>query len=472
MKVVKISCPNCGGSLTIDCDKKKDYCQYCGTPIMLDDEVKHVQLDIEEEVGYKFEKGRIRAHEEKIREEKEAQLRKDEEIRRKREEEIKRQKQFVEERKKANQGQNKKVLLIVTMVILGIVLFLMIFCCLGTSFFAKIFGETSNQTSNQLNETIINNPLEKKINSIDDIEENLIKELKIKADENINAFIKENSLDVNDFKDILELNEYVGYCFANDEEEGNEIFFIYQINNKTETIDNVNLRRFSDERPIFYYIGFKNIAKSGDGSFVYDEGAVEEPIEKVPDFTAKKTYANNMHVFSHPGYPLISLLFDDIENRFSKVEYNTSKEAMINAVCQESMNITNYADNIPHCEAMWFDDGYTDESGEYYTECMYGYTHFAFTDPTCLDYRIGSEYSKLSFTCGTWPGRYNSNSAVFIRVIDKDTFDVIYESENIVANKSIKCDVDVTNHKNIRIQFVQVGDSVEYSIIKDVVLSN
>ena len=165
-------------------------------------------------------------------------------------------------------------------------------------------------------------------------------------------------------------------------------------------------------------------------------------------------------------------MFEDLESRFSSVEYNPGRESIINSVYKETVNITNYSDNTPHCDAMWFEDGYTDESGEYYKECMYGYTHFAFTDPTCLDYRIGSEYSKLSFTCGTWPGRFDANSSVFIRVIDKDTFDVIYESENIVANQSIKCDVDITNHKNIRLQFVQVGQSVEYSIIKDIKISN
>lgn len=473
MKIVQITCPNCGGKLEIDDEKKKDYCQYCGTPIILDDEIKRVHVDVTEEAGYKFEKGRIRAHEEKIQEEQEARIREQQEIKKRREEEIERRRIEQVKRTKETPGKGKasRILLTVTLVIVGVALLFSFFCCLGTSFLGRLFGKVANQASDQINETASQIKYEE-ISSLDEIDEIIFEELKAKADERINDIIKESSLDVKDYKDVLEDAEYIGYCFANDESIGNELFFIYQLNNKTETIDNVNLRRFSDERKIYYYIGFTGISKNGEGKYLYDNSIIDEPTEMVPDFTAKNTYVNIYYKFTHKGYPFISLLFDDLERKYATVEYYPGKDVMIKSVHQEKVNILNYSDNIPHCNAMWFDDGYTDESGEYYEECMYAYTHSAFTDPVCLDYRIGSEYSKLSFTCGTWPGRYGENSSVFVRVIDKDTFDVIYESENIVANHSISCDVDITNHKNIRLQFIQVSKDVEYSMIKDVILSD
>lgn len=61
MKLVNMSCPNCGSHLTSN-DKTGEYtCSSCGGTFILDDEKQHVQYDNAEDAGYQFEKGRQRA---------------------------------------------------------------------------------------------------------------------------------------------------------------------------------------------------------------------------------------------------------------------------------------------------------------------------------------------------------------------------------------------------------------------------
>lgn len=61
MKIVSMTCPNCGATLQVDADNNKATCSYCGNSLFIDDEVNHVKIDNPEQVGYDFEKGRQRA---------------------------------------------------------------------------------------------------------------------------------------------------------------------------------------------------------------------------------------------------------------------------------------------------------------------------------------------------------------------------------------------------------------------------
>ena len=74
MKLIEISCPNCGAVLKTEADRKNLFCEYCGTALRIDEETVHLQYDDPEEAGYQFEKGRQRAIAE-AREEKKAQER-------------------------------------------------------------------------------------------------------------------------------------------------------------------------------------------------------------------------------------------------------------------------------------------------------------------------------------------------------------------------------------------------------------
>ena len=64
MKLIDMTCPNCGSKLKVDLSSKQCTCEYCGTSILIDDEVVHVKYDNAEESGYQFEKGRQRAQRE------------------------------------------------------------------------------------------------------------------------------------------------------------------------------------------------------------------------------------------------------------------------------------------------------------------------------------------------------------------------------------------------------------------------
>lgn len=66
MKYVSLTCPNCGAAARINAEKCTGFCEYCGSPLTLDEEKPKVKLAIDdaEEAGYKFEKGRLRAQQE------------------------------------------------------------------------------------------------------------------------------------------------------------------------------------------------------------------------------------------------------------------------------------------------------------------------------------------------------------------------------------------------------------------------
>lgn len=64
MKLLKLSCPNCGAELQNNIENGKIRCKYCNTEFLLDNEVTHVKYDNPNEAGYEFEKGRIRAQQE------------------------------------------------------------------------------------------------------------------------------------------------------------------------------------------------------------------------------------------------------------------------------------------------------------------------------------------------------------------------------------------------------------------------
>ena len=67
MRLINMTCPNCGSQLQIDLDNKQATCQYCGNALLIDDGVQHVQYDNAENAGYEFEKGRQRAQAEQSR---------------------------------------------------------------------------------------------------------------------------------------------------------------------------------------------------------------------------------------------------------------------------------------------------------------------------------------------------------------------------------------------------------------------
>lgn len=44
MKLINMTCPNCGATLVVDADNKKATCEHCGATVLIDDEVKQINL--------------------------------------------------------------------------------------------------------------------------------------------------------------------------------------------------------------------------------------------------------------------------------------------------------------------------------------------------------------------------------------------------------------------------------------------
>ena len=61
MKLISVTCPNCGAKLKAVPNTKILVCDYCSCEVMVDDEVKRYRLQDAEQAGYEFEMGRQRA---------------------------------------------------------------------------------------------------------------------------------------------------------------------------------------------------------------------------------------------------------------------------------------------------------------------------------------------------------------------------------------------------------------------------
>ena len=63
MRLITLQCPECGAKLNANAELTRASCNYCGNEILIDDEVKQVNVTIENsrQMGYDFERGRMDA---------------------------------------------------------------------------------------------------------------------------------------------------------------------------------------------------------------------------------------------------------------------------------------------------------------------------------------------------------------------------------------------------------------------------
>lgn len=59
MATRRIICPGCGAP--VEANDRKKFCEYCGSSLIVDDGMEHIQINNAEDMGYQFEKGRQRA---------------------------------------------------------------------------------------------------------------------------------------------------------------------------------------------------------------------------------------------------------------------------------------------------------------------------------------------------------------------------------------------------------------------------
>lgn len=72
MKIVELKCKNCGANLKVADENDIINCPYCQASYKLDDETQHIKYEDMENSGYEFEKGRIKAQQEIINNDKNA----------------------------------------------------------------------------------------------------------------------------------------------------------------------------------------------------------------------------------------------------------------------------------------------------------------------------------------------------------------------------------------------------------------
>ena len=67
-KSFELKCPNCGAKLKKEEGTIDIVCDYCKTEFKFDDEAHHIKYDDMEKTGYDFEKGRIKARDDALKE--------------------------------------------------------------------------------------------------------------------------------------------------------------------------------------------------------------------------------------------------------------------------------------------------------------------------------------------------------------------------------------------------------------------
>lgn len=50
MKLITLKCPECGATLQLDQDRKECFCTYCGSKILLDEEIQKQDIRIEKRI--------------------------------------------------------------------------------------------------------------------------------------------------------------------------------------------------------------------------------------------------------------------------------------------------------------------------------------------------------------------------------------------------------------------------------------
>lgn len=376
------------------------------------------------------------------------------------------------ENKKYNRSTSSKPLLIVTLIIIGLVFLFLMFCCCGSGLISLINPNNIYSSNNNIQNSNLSATSSPKLipTSMDQIDSSYVNELKAIADEELQNYIENNTKENDICHDLFDSGKYLGECFAYNEDNSNELFFIYKIKNTTESLDNVNLRKITKERDIFIYIGFTNIYIDENGRINYNQTKVDLPEVYVPDFTSKSIYRTNNYKYFHPGYTFISDLLDDIEASYSNAEYNPGKDNLLKDNYIETPDLENYADYLGH--TFYTVAGYVDEDGEEYNECLCLYYHSSLTGPVCVDFRLGKDYNTLSFKYTPNLNYYGDMVKTHLSIIDKDTFEVIYETDDLVRGQTGIAEVDVKDHENIRIQLIPTDGYIAQVFLKDIYLSD
>ena len=65
---------------------------------------------------------------------------------------------------------------------------------------------------------------------------------------------------------------------------------------------------------------------------------------------------------------------------------------------------------------------------------------------------------------------YNDSSILKIQVVDKDTKELLYETEPLELDHITSAEVDITGHTNIRLKVIDENNRACYCGVKEIVL--
>lgn len=104
MRLIDITCSNCGAEMKVNPELKKCSCNYCGRQMLVDDEIQKHQFINGYEYGYDLEKGRLQAQEDfKLEQERR-------EAERKEKERIEAEKRAAEEEKRKKEERKQQLI--------------------------------------------------------------------------------------------------------------------------------------------------------------------------------------------------------------------------------------------------------------------------------------------------------------------------------------------------------------------------
>ena len=128
MKLISLTCPNCGAEIEVNTELTKGACNFCGKTFLIEDEILKGKQFLEQD-GYNFEKGRIKAQ----KEEKERIERGEKEVleKGKKNVELAARKFLTDEKPRIQREKNKKIainiILIFALIIIIIIVYFIIF---------------------------------------------------------------------------------------------------------------------------------------------------------------------------------------------------------------------------------------------------------------------------------------------------------------------------------------------------------
>ncbi len=137
-------------------------------------------------------------------------------------------------------------------------------------------------------------------------------------------------------------------------------------------------------------------------------------------------------------------------------------------------DVTNGVVYICHGSSQDVDEiSYTDDSGIEYEDYILMYYHnvWAEAEKTYIDIAAKS-YNTLSFDFYSTGEMFWDTTELAVQVVDNETGEVLFESENVKAGQTQHIEVDITGRDSIRLLFIDAHNGACYGRISNLILKD